>query len=91
VTGFRGGGEDIVLRFSELLIDAGFDQQKISNVADTVRHEYDGSRVYVKKYDPLLDKRVLESLKRCGNVSKVAQEMSLHKTTVYKIIRRRGK
>lgn len=90
MTGFRGG-DDIVLRFSELLINAGLDQQKISNVADTVRHEYAGSRVYVRKYDPLLDEKVLESLRRCGNVRKVAQEMRLNKTTVYKIIRRRDK
>lgn len=88
MTEFRGGADDIVLRFSELAINAGLDQQKISNVATEIRREYAGSVVYVKKYDPMLDSKVLDMLSRNGNARQVAKEMNLHRSTVYKIISR---
>jgi len=88
VTGFRNGDNDIVYRFSTLLLDAGVDQDKISKAAKTVRNEYAGSLTYVKKTDPMRDKHVFELFRMLGSVKSVANETGIAKTTVYNIIRR---
>lgn len=88
MTGFRDGDNDIVYRFSTLLLDAGVDQDKISKVAKTVRNEYAGSLTYVKKTDPMRDKHVIELFRMLGSVKSVANETKIAKTTVYDIIRR---
>lgn len=91
MTGFRGGADDIVHRFSTLLVDAGLDQDKISNIATTVRQEYAGSFVYVKKTDPQRDLKVLSAFRRLGDVKKVSKELAVSKSTVYMIISRGSK
>ena len=88
MTGFRNGDNDIVYRFSTLLLDVGVDQDIIPNVAKTVRNEYAGSLTYVKKTDPMRDKHVFELFRMLGSVKSVANETGIAKTTVYNIIRR---
>lgn len=88
MTEFRGGDNDIVYRFSELLINAGLDQDKISTVAKTVRHEYAGSLTYVKKTDPSRNQQVVALFQRLGSVERVASVTKISRTTVYDILRK---
>lgn len=82
--------EDIILRFIALLAEAqpSISESFTDNLERQLRHEYGGSKLYVAKKKPDCRARIAQQFNGC-NTNKLAREQRVHRSTVYRALKRR--
>lgn len=82
--------EDIILRFIALLAEQqpGLSESFADNLERQLRHEYGGSRLYVAKKKPNYLSRIAQQFNG-RNTNKLSREMRVHRSTVYRAVKRR--
>lgn len=81
---------DIILRFIELLAEQqpSISEAFTDNIERQLRHEYGGSKLYIAKKKPNYRDQITQRLNG-RNTNKVASEMRVHRSTVYRAAKRR--
>ena len=82
--------EDIILRFIALLAEQqpSISESFTDNLERQLRHEYGGSKLYVAKKKPGYRERIAQQLNG-RNTNKLAREMRVHRSTVYRAAQKR--
>jgi Mor family transcriptional regulator len=79
---------DVIDRFSEIICECGIEREKAEKIADRMRHEYAGERVYIPVISGNEKQKMINDLLMTGNHKKVAKKYRVSLSTTYRIMRR---
>lgn len=81
---------DFLSRVNEILAEQGVAQENIKSLESSIRYEFAGQLVYIHKRETDIDKKILDHMKRNYDIAEAAKKFKVSKTTVYRILARRG-